>query len=76
MGSSINIVGHTARHSYARHQLSIGTDSYLIRDLLGHKNISTTEKYLQGFPTKLIKRNVKKSHDYVTLNLLNDFTID
>ncbi|WP_158548339.1 tyrosine-type recombinase/integrase [Marixanthomonas ophiurae] len=76
MGSSINIVGHTARHSYARHQLSIGTDSYLIRDLLGHKNISTTEKYLQGFPTKLIKGNVKKSHDYVTLNFLNDFTID
>ncbi|UAB82383.1 site-specific integrase [Marixanthomonas sp. SCSIO 43207] len=76
MQSGINIVGHTARHSFARHQLEIGTDSYLIRDLLGHKDIRTTEEYLRGFHKKIVKKSIKKSHYFVMLNLLNDFNID
>jgi len=36
---------HTLRHSFATHQLEAGVNPHVLRDLLGHRSLSTTERY-------------------------------
>ncbi len=46
-GINKNIHVHSLRHAYACHLLENGIDIYKIKEWLGHRNIKTTERYLQ-----------------------------
>ena len=57
-GLSKKVTPHTMRHSYATDLLSHGADLRAVQELLGHKNVATTQVY-----THVTNKQLKEIHE-------------
>ena len=64
---SVRVSPHTCRHTFAHMQLKNGLDIYSLSRLLGHVNISITQRYLQGIRDKDIVTKGSKTSPLMNL---------
>ena len=55
---SYKISPHTLRHTFATHMLDSGADIQIVRELLGHESLSTTQIY-----THVTSESLKRVYD-------------
>lgn len=60
--TNIHITNHTARHSFANNAKNNGVDIYAIKTMLRHKNISTTQTYLDSLPATSFQKDIEKAY--------------
>ncbi|MCR5563385.1 MAG: tyrosine recombinase XerC [Desulfovibrio sp.] len=68
VGLDVSISPHGLRHAYATHLLEAGADLRSVQELLGHKRLTTTQRYTQVSLEKLIQ-----AYDAAHLRSSEDF---
>ena len=53
-----DIVIHSLRHTFASRALASGVDIYTVKELLGHKSVTTTERYYAHLAVKKLKEAI------------------
>lgn len=57
----IRVSPHTCRHTFAHLNLKNGIDLYTLSRLLGHENVSITQRYLEGIRDESVIRIARKA---------------
>ncbi len=65
-GLSKHVTPNMIRHTFATHALWAGADIKSVMDIMGHKNIETTNRYLHSIPETL-KRTVQLVQNFKTV---------
>lgn len=63
----IRISPHTVRHCFAQQQLRNGLDIYSLARIMGHENISITQRYLEGLRDMEIINSAKSTSTLMNL---------